>query len=116
MSPPGSKSASACQRSVSEAVNGKGSGPVLAALAAVFIVQRFLEQAGANSIELLRLNNHDPVSFAITSVQVRCTTAKTPKSHIFCRELKSVLNLQFAIKPDAGFGEKERKKMRIQPG
>ena len=60
MSPPGSKSASVCQRSVSGAVNGKGSGPVLAALAAVFIAQRFLEQAGANSIELLRLNNHDP--------------------------------------------------------
>jgi hypothetical protein len=111
MSPPGSKSASVCQRSVSEAVNGKGSGPVLAALAAVFIVQRFLEQAGANSIELLRLNNHDPVSFAITSAQVRCATVKTPKSPIFCRELISMLNLQFVINPDAGCGKKERKKL-----
>ena len=93
MSSPGSESPSACQRRVSEAVNGKLSGPVLVALAAVFIAQRFIEHAGANSIKLLRLNNHDPVSFAITRVQVRCTTAKTPKSPIFCRELMSVLNL-----------------------
>ena len=36
---------------------------------------------------------------------------KAPKSPIFSPELISVLNLQFAIKPDAGCGEKQRKRM-----
>ena len=36
---------------------------------------------------------------------------KAPKSPIFCPELISVLNLRFAIKPDAGCGEKQRKRM-----
>ena len=44
MSPPGSKSASACQRSVSEAVNGKGSGPVLRLLRLCLLLENSLSK------------------------------------------------------------------------
>jgi len=110
-SKPGAKSAIAQQRSVSEAVNGTGSSPVLLALSTVFFAHELLVQAGADSAEILRMHGNDPVSFAPSTQLIR--GPPTLKSAIFCHELRECLDLEFEHKPDGGCSTKQRNKIAL---